>query len=57
MATLDDKAVAIYRDLIEQGLARSQAQAHIHIVFGVRLSETFCVLIERGFPHGIVRAA
>lgn len=44
---MTDEAIDHYRDLIEQGLPRSSAAAHIQIVYGEKLSDTWCELIER----------
>lgn len=45
---LRNEAFEKYRDLIEQGASPSSAAAHVQIVYGIELSETWRELAERG---------
>lgn len=53
MMKMDEQAIKDYVDLIEQGFSPAQANAHVQINYGVRLTRTMQVLAERRAIPGV----
>lgn len=47
---MQSEAIRKYRDLLEQGMTPSQAAAHVKIELGVKLPDTWRLMIEQGRP-------
>lgn len=47
---MEAEAVRKYRDLIEQGMSPSQANAHVKIEYGVEIPQNVALMIEQHRP-------